>query len=605
MHAVALKAVMIRQALGVRRAVGMVWRSTPLWTLAHAALVVIQGILPLLQLWLMKLIVDGVAEGLSAADKPAAFGSVILWITLAGGAALLSSACGTIAAFVGDIQGQLVSDHVSDMLHSKSAEVDLAYYESPDYYDALHRAQEQTPFRPPRIVNGLMRAGQSGVSLAAMAGLLLSLHWGMAILLFAAALPGTFVRMRFSNKLFNWEQARTPTERKAWYLHWLMATDTAAKEIRLLGLGQLLRKRYNEVRKQLRDEYLRMTVRRSLGEFLTVSLGTIAVFLCCGYIAYEATTGRITLGSLVMYFQAFQRGQGFLQQFLGSLAGLYEDNLYLENLYEFLDLKPQIVDPDQPAEFPAELRTGIAFENVSFLYLGTTRKALENINLEIRPGEHIALVGGNGSGKTTLAKMLFRFYDPSEGRITIDGVDLREFSLDGLRREMSALFQDHVHYYLPAKENIWFGAIHGSADPELVAMAARKSDADHFIRRLPSGYDTILGKWFEEGEELSMGEWQKVALARTFIRNAQIIVLDEPASSLDARSEAEVFRRFRSLAKGRTTILVSHRFSTLRDVDRIHVMEGGRIIESGDHDSLIALGGHYKEMFEIQAESYR
>lgn len=567
--------------------------------------VFVQGLLPLLSLWLMKLVVDAATAAIAAPDKEGALRRVVLYIALAGGAALLGSLCRIVAGLIGQVQSQAVTDHVSDILHAKSAEVDLAYYESPDYYDVQHRAQQQAPYRPPRIVNGLLQAGQSVISLMAVAGLLCSLHWAMALVLCAAAVPGVLVRLRFSKRMYQWERERTPPERRAWYYHWLLTSDGPAKEIRLFDLGSLFRRRFREQRLQLRQEQLQMSARRSLVELLTQVLGTVAVFGCCGFIAYRAVQGAITLGSLVMYFQAFQRGQGFLLELLGSLAGLYEDNLFLANLYEFLDLKPKVIEPWQAQPFPPAMHAGIVLDHVCFQYDGETRKALDNVSLAIRPGEHIALVGENGSGKSTLTKLLCRLYDPTQGAITVDGVDLREFSTAALRRQMSVIFQDYVHYHLSARDNVWLGNTDLVADDERIVAAARNSGADEVMARLPQGYATILGKWFERGEELSVGEWQKVALARAFLREAQILVLDEPTSALDAQAEAEVFGKFRQLAAGRTAILISHRFSTVRQADCIYVMEKGQIIESGDHDALMRRGGRYAEMFELQARNYR
>jgi ATP-binding cassette subfamily B protein len=306
-----------------------------------------------------------------------------------------------------------------------------------------------------------------------------------------------------------------------------------------------------------------------------------------------------------MYTQAFQRGQGFLQQILSGLAGLYEDNLFLSNLFEFLDLRPKVVPPRHPRPVPKLMKTGIVFDRVSFNYPGGDRKALEDVSLTIRPGEHVALVGENGAGKTTLIKLLCRLYDPAAGAITLDGVDLREYETAALRREISVILQDYARYHMTARENIWFGDITLPHEDRQVTEAARQSGADKVINGLPRGYETILGKWFEKGEELSIGEWQKVALARAFLRASQIIVLDEPTSSLDAGAEYEVFQKFRQLAEGRTAILISHRFSTVRMADRIFVLEKGGIVDSGTHDELIGRGGMYARLFKSQAQYYR
>jgi ATP-binding cassette subfamily B protein len=308
---------------------------------------------------------------------------------------------------------------------------------------------------------------------------------------------------------------------------------------------------------------------------------------------------------MVMFFGAFQRGQDFFRDALGGLAGLYEDNLFLTDLKTFLELKPRVKEPEQPRPFPRPIRQGIVLDRVSFRYPDSTRPVLEDISMEIRPGEHVALVGENGSGKTTLVKLLCRLYDPTGGTIRIDGIDLQEFSTRELRQEIGIIFQDYARYHLAVRDNVWFGNVKVPRESDQVTDAAVRTGADAIARRLPEGYETMLGRQFENGAELSIGEWQKVALARAFLRETQIIVLDEPTASLDARSEAEVFARFHELSRGRTAILISHRLSTVRMVDRIFVLAGGRIVETGAHDELVERGGRYAELFELQARHYR
>ncbi len=348
-----------------------------------------------------------------------------------------------------------------------------------------------------------------------------------------------------------------------------------------------------------------MSRQRSAIELVTQVGATLAVFGSYAYIAYQTVQSAITLGDLVMYFQAFQRGQSALNQMMSGLAALYEDNLFLANVMEFLGLQPQVPEPAHPVAVPEPMQVGIELQGVSFRYPGSSQNALQEISMTIRPGEHIALVGANGSGKTTLIKLLCRLYDPTEGRITLDGVELSGFQAGALRRQISVVFQDYARYHLTARENIWFGDTTQRAENGRVVAAAQLSGADEVIARLPRGYETVLGKQFQDGAELSIGEWQKVALARAFMREAQIIVLDEPTSSLDARAEYEVFRKFRQLARGRTAVLISHRFSTVRMADRIYVLDGGRVVESGSHDELVQLGGTYARLFQLQASSYR
>ncbi len=553
----------VKNALRLDRAVRFVWEAGPGWTIASLALVFLQGVLPLLALYVMKLIVDAVIFAMTAPDKTAAFRHVVLFIGFAVGVALLNSFCQMIAGLVKEAQALEVSDYIYNILQSKSIKVDLEYYENPQYFDTLHRAQQEGPFRPTSIVNNLVQLGQSGISLVAMAGLLFSFHWVVAMVLFAAAIPGIIVRLRYSGKLFYWHRERTQTERSANYFNWILTGDNYAKEIRLFGLGDLFIRRFSDLRTKLRQEQFEISRKRSVADFGAQAAATLAVFGCFGFIAYRTVQGGITLGDMVMYFGAFQRGLGYLRQLLGNLAGLYEDNLFISNFYEFLDLEPKVKEPLHPSPVPRPMKQGIVMDHVSFKYPSGNREVLKDISLSIGPDEVVALVGENGSGKTTLIKLLCRLYDPLRGTITLDGIDLRQFDTTALRREISIIFQDYVQYHMTARENIWFGNIELVPDSEKIKAAAKHAGADNLISSLPKEYETILGKWFEDGEELSIGQWQKMALARAFLRESQLIVLDEPTSSLDVKTEYEVFKRFRKLREGRAAVLISPRFSPL------------------------------------------
>ena len=595
----------LRRVLQMGRALRFVWQSAKGGTLINGVLILVQGVLPLLQLYLMKLMVDAVTAGPAAPDKGVALRHVLLLVGLMGAAAMFASLIRSVAGLVREWQAYIVADHMNDVLLAKSIEVDLEYYESAQYYDTLHRAQREAPSRPISIVNNLAQIGQYGISLLAIAGLLLSFHWIIAVILFIAVASGTAVRMRYAHKMYRWQRDQTSAERQAGYFNWILTDSSHAKEIRLFDLGPLFIRRFRDLRQTLRKGRLALGCRRSAAEFAAQVFAAAAVYGSCAYVAYQAMRGMITLGDLVMYYQAFRGVQGFLQGILGSLAGLYEDTLFLSNLYEFLDLKPTVVEPDHAMPVPHRMQRGIVLNHVSFQYPAGSRKVLEDVSLTIRPGEVVALVGENGSGKTTLIKLLCRLYDPTAGTITVDGVDLRQFEAKALRREIAIIFQDYAHYHLTARENIWFGNTALPCEHERVIAAARRSGADGVISSLPHGYDTILGKWFTDGEELSTGEWQKVALARAFIRDAQIIVLDEPTSSMDAKAEYEVFQSFRQLLSGRTAVLISHRFSTVRMADRIYVMKHGSVIEGGTHEELMNCQGVYADLFARQARSYR
>lgn len=592
----------IQNAQRLIPALRLVWQSSPKWTVLRLLLVTLQGFLPLMSIYLVKLLVDALTDR-SANPQLVLQQSTPL---LAGviGITLVTLLCRAFSELVNMAQTQRVSDYMRSILHAKSISIDLAYYENPHYHDTLQRAQQDATTRPNQILTRLAQVGQNTISLVAMVGLLLTLHWGIAIVLLLAAMPTILVRLRYTRQLYHWQRIWTPVERKSTYFSWLIIGEMFAKEIRLFGLGDLFSQRFDQLRKKLYNAKLRLIAKRSLSFFGAQLLAGILVGGVYGWILYQTLYGSLNLGDLVLYHQALQRGQSSLKTLTSSLSGLYEDNLFLTNLYEFLDLTPTIISPAVPNVMPVPIRQGIVFDRVSFSYADSSRQALEDISLSVKPGETIALVGENGSGKTTLIKLLCRLYDPTSGRITVDGVDLRDFDLTDLRQQISVIFQDYAKYHLSAQENIWLGNIGLPQCDRAVIAAAKKSGADDVITRLPQGYDTMLGKLFNGGEELSIGQWQKVALARAFLRESQVIVLDEPTSAMDPKAEYDVFKSFRELIQDQAAILITHRLSTVRMADRIYVMESGRIVESGSHDQLMDRQGTYAHLFNTQAQNY-
>ena len=591
--------------LKIRRAVALVWRSSPSWTAISIGLIILQSLLPILLLYFIKLIVDQLGASINVADKAKIFSHILSLLIAVGIVMMLMNFIAVIAELTSTTLSQRVTDYMQVILYRKAIEIDLESYESPQHQDIIERAKWEAPHRPTQMLNNLTAIAQSSVSLLAIAGLLISLHWGIIGVLLFASMPLMFIRMRQSKAMHKWRRHQTEIERKSGYYGHLLLGDSPAKEIRLFGLGNLFIKRVYELRQQLFREKLAISSRQAGTRLIAQGFTGVLILSSYGLMIHQTLQGRFQLGDLVLYTQAFQRGQGALSDLISNLAGLHENNLFLADLYEFLELKPSVVEPIHPKFVPRPFKQSIVFNDVSFRYQNSTRSAIQQVNLTIAPGQIVAIVGENGSGKTTLVKLLCRLYDVSAGSITIDGIDLRHFSTSDLHRQISVIFQDYTRYQLSVEDNIWLGNIDLPATPERIAQAAQQSGADAMIERLPQGYDTLLGKWFKGGEELSGGQWQKIALARAFLRDAQLVVLDEPTSAMDAKAEAEVFQRFRDLMRDRAALLITHRLSTVKMADHIYVMRHGSIVESGTHAQLMAQQGTYAHLFQIQAKNYQ
>ena len=591
--------------LTLRHALSFVWQSSPSLAVYSIVVRVIQGLLPLAMLYLTKLLIDAVTEGLKTPSAEASLTRITTILAGLAGVAVANAMLTVVASLISRIHAQVVTDHMHALLQAKSVEVDLEYYENAQYQDTLHRAQQEAPYRPTSILNALLQFGQDAISLLAMAGILWWLHWGVIPILMLTAIPYFFVRLQQSNRLFAWERERTPLERKAWYVNMLLTQATAAKEVRLFDLGPQLRQWFQDARSVLRRERIALERRWALAGLAAQIVGVVGVFGVYSFVAFRTIQGLLTVGDLVMFFQAVQRASGFLERLGWSVSNLYESNLFLTTLDEFLGIQSRLPESAHPKLFPQPIKQGITFDHVSFQYPHEERVAIRDFTFSIRPGEHVAFVGANGSGKTTLVKLLCRLYDPSGGRITIDGADLRDYPIADVRGAVSGIFQDFVKFQLSAKDNIALGVRSPDVDLSAVTQAAKQAGVHEAIERLPKGYESLLGKLFDGGHELSIGEWQKVALARAILRDSQILILDEPTSAMDAKAEAELFERFHELAQGRTAILISHRLSTVKMADRIFVVDRGEIVEQGTHDDLMRQQGLYATLFLTQAQHYQ
>ena len=594
------------RALGVfgysRRALELVWTTSRSLTITLAILTLSAGILPAVIAFIGKLIVDGVLEAV-ASPNPDTMG--VLWLVLAEALVVIAVAASQrgISASQSLLRA-LLGQRVNVMILEKALTLELSHFEDSEFYDKLTQARREASSRPLSLVIRTFGLVQNAISLASYSVLLLAFSPWAVVILIVAGLPSFFAEAKFSGdafKLFRW---RSPDTRMQMYVETVIAREDGVKEVKLFQLGPRLLQRYRDIFRKLFVEDRRLTLRRDSWGFALGLLSTAALYGAYGWIVMATIAGAITLGAMTMYLVLFRQGQSAVSAILMSVSGMYEDNLYLSNLYEYLE-QPVPTRRGEAVKGP-EPERGLEFDNVSFRYAGAERNALSNINLSITPGESLALVGENGSGKTTLIKLLTRLYDPTEGRILLDGLDLQEWDVDALRQRVGVIFQDFGRYQFSVGENIGAGDVRYIDDKDRWKAAATTGLAAPFIEEMQDGYETQLGRWFKGGRELSGGQWQKIALSRAFMRSdADILVLDEPTAAMDASSEAEVFDHFRKASRNKITILISHRFSTVRAAAQIIVIHQGRILERGNHESLLAEDGQYAHLFNLQARGYK
>jgi ATP-binding cassette subfamily B protein len=593
--------------------VTLVWQASPTLTLASLSLRLFRAVLPVLVLFIGKLIVDEVVIQVRAPHvsrtitewiDSGRLGRVGALVCLELCLAVMADFAARLSALVDSLLAETYSNFASIRLMEKAASLDLEQFENSDQQDRLDRARRQVTGRTTLL--GQVFGQIQDLLTAASFTLGLIAYWpGLIVLMLVALLPSVLGELKFNAQGYRLDYFRTPERRQLDYVRYLGSSIETAKEVKLFGLNQFLIDRFRRFAATMFADNRKLATRRAIWGGLFAALGTVAYYIAYAAIIWRTMSGAFSLGDMTFLAGSFLRLRGLLDGLLLGFSQVAGQALYLEDLFSFFDIHPRIVSPPAPLSIPRPIRSGFAFEDVGFHYEGAERWAVRHVDLTIEAGEVLALVGENGAGKTTIVKLLARLYDPTEGRILLDGRDLRDYDLDELRNCVGVVFQDFVRFHFTAAENIAMGRIEAAGDRERITQAADRSLADAVIARLPGGLDQPLGRRFNEGVDLSGGEWQKIAIARAYMREADVLVLDEPTSALDARSEYEVFQRFKELSVGKTTLLISHRFSTVRMADRIIVLDGGRIIEAGTHDALLAQRGRYAEMFELQAAGYR
>lgn len=582
------------------RSLRLVWRSAPGWTLANITVSLLRSLLPLLFLLLLKNLTDSILQPGAAQVTP----ELIIWpALLVVGVWLLDEIISDGGTFIRKKQALGLESHMYNLLHNKALRLELIRFEHSGYYDLLARATREAPFRPASIINNLATSGRSVISMTAMAAVLLSFSWVAAVVLLLVNIPAVWLRLHYAGVLYNFQKRQTPESRKAAYFNWLLTGDRPSREVRLFGLGPFFRSLFVKYFEKSRKEEIEIIGKRTLIEIISTLIKGAALLFIIIYGAKRVVAGEITPGETIVFLVAFRQGLVYIKEFLGSAAGLYEDSLYTNDIFSFLDLEENM-KAEQPVISSPEITKSVNLDNVSFTYPGNSEKTIDSVSLKISKGEVVALVGPNGSGKSTLIRLLCRLYDPDSGSVKVDDTNVKRFDPEEYRRLFSVVFQDFMLYNMSAGENIMVGNSGLPADEKMMKQAAADAGIEGVIEKLPGGYNTPIGNLFDDSRDLSWGEWQKLALARALYRDAPFLILDEPSSALDASSEYEIFSRFREIVRGKTALLISHRFTNVSIADRIIVIENGRITENGSHDELMQRKGSYYSMYTKQSSRF-
>ena len=584
-----------------RRLFALIWEASGSRLIAWAVLLLVQGVIPVAVVWLTKPLVNSLQVAVGGGLSRTTIEPLLTTAAALGVLMMVGELLRTAQQWIGMAQSELVQDHVSDLLHAKASELDLSFFETPEFYDRLYRVRFDAASRPLALLESVGGLAQNVITVVGIGALLLGYGVWVSVVLVVGTIPALFVVVRSGKRQHDWWLQTTTDRRRAHYFGDLLTMGQYASEMRLFGVAPHFRERFRELRRRLRTERFRLFRQASVSRLGAEAIALLSAAGAIGWMVWRAIQGAASLGDVALFGQAFQRGQGLVRSLLTNIGQVHNNQLFLENLFEYLDLAPVVVTPPDPVAISPR-SPSLRFHDVSFRYPGTDRLALSGFNLTVPAGRIVAIVGSNGAGKSTLVKLLCRFYDPETGRVEMDGIDLRRYDPVALRRSITVMFQAPVAYQGSVRENITLGSLDRIGANEDVERAARESGLTDLVDRLPSKYDTILGKAFDGGTELSAGEWQRVAMARSYFKRSGLIILDEPTSAMDSWAEEQWFERFRRLAADATAIIITHRLTIARRADEIHVVESGKVVESGSHDALLGRGGRYASSWSSQVD---
>ena len=584
-----------RSNLNLKRTLKLVWSLTKGWTAATLVAILLETALFFVSMYLLKLLVDAV----SRKDLTAAAHTELIrnYVIAAGVSAVVYIMVKAISSYITEVQASKVSAHIDDRIHEAAIHLDYSYYESPEYFDILKRAKDAGADKPNMVITALIELAKNSLNLLAIGSILFSIDKFLLPLLALFVLPTLMVRIHFANRLNHWRINHTSLERQSAYLSTLITSDTTAKEIRGFGLGNYFKDQYLKMRLSLIANRLQISFKRTQGEILTTAIASIGFFVCIGVIALGTVSGKTSIGDITLFLVVFPQSFSLMQNISGGISIVYQNNIYVNSIFELFDLKNNFEDNPTPHSIPFSEQAVLEFKNVSFTYPHSKEPTLKNISLKITYGKIIAIVGLNGAGKSSLIKLLTRLYDPSEGTITLNGKDIRLFKAMEYRKQISTVFQDFYKYNVSAADNIRFGDLDKTSDRNQVVNAAINSGADEFIREFPEGYDTLMGRLFEDGKEVSIGQWQKIAIARSFYSDANFLVFDEATSAMDAVAEKKLLDSFRNILENRAAVMISHRHSAVKHADYIYVLSKGEISQQGTDAELLVMEGDYARLF--------